>query len=148
MTVPEQIVGVTTAPVAGQLDELSIVGIECWGHHGVFDHERRDGQRFIIDLTLAVDIRLAATSDDLRDTVDYGTLVADVAGAVGRDPVDLIETLAERIAAVCLGDRRVEWARVTVHKPDAPIENPFGDVQLTITRRRPSADTGQGEVRP
>lgn len=130
--------------LADDVDVLSVVGIECWGHHGVFDHERRDGQRFVIDLALAVDTRPAAASDDLRDTVDYGSLVAEVADAVGRDPVDLIETLAERIAAVCLRDRRVEWARVTIHKPDAPIENPFGDVQLTITRRR-AADSVQGE---
>ena len=130
--------------LADDVDVLSVVGIECWGHHGVFDHERRDGQRFVIDLALAVDTRPAAASDDLRDTVDYGSLVAEVADAVGRDPVDLIETLAERIATVCLRDRRVEWARVTIHKPDAPIENPFGDVQLTITRRR-AADSVQGE---
>ena len=122
----------TSEPV----DELSVVGIECWGHHGVFEHEKRDGQRFVIDLTLGVDTRPAAGSDDLRDTVDYGSLVDEVARAVARDPVDLIETLAERIAGVCLLDVRVEWARVTVHKPDAPIENPFGDVRLTITRTR------------
>ncbi|MCL2614789.1 MAG: dihydroneopterin aldolase [Nocardioidaceae bacterium] len=133
-----------TAEPLDVFDELTIVGIECWGHHGVFEHERRDGQRFVIDLTLAVDSRPAALSDHLRDTVDYGTLVSEVAGAVGADPVDLIETLAERIATVCLRDRRVEWTRVTVHKPDAPIENPFGDVQLTITRRQ-AADRGQGE---
>ncbi|GAB3854069.1 dihydroneopterin aldolase [Nocardioides maradonensis] len=130
--------------LADDVDVLSVVGIECWGHHGVFDHERRDGQRFVIDLALAVDTRPAAASDDLRDTVDYGSLVAEVADAVGRDPVDLIETLAERIATVCLRDRRVEWARVTIHKPDAPIENPFGDVKLTITRRQ-AADSVQGE---
>ena len=139
---PEQIPAV--APREADVDELSIVGVECWGHHGVFDHERRDGQRFVIDLALGVDTRPAAASDELRDTVDYGSLVADVAAAVGRDPVDLIETLADRIATICLRDRRVEWARVTVHKPDAPIENPFGDVQLTITRRQ-SAVRGQGE---
>ncbi|MEQ6902259.1 dihydroneopterin aldolase [Nocardioides sp. YIM 152588] len=127
------------------LDELSVTGIECWGHHGVFEHERREGQRFVVDLTLAVDTRPAAASDDLRDTVDYGSLVAEVAAAVGRDPVDLIETLAARIAEVCLLDTRVEWARVTVHKPDAPIENPFGDVTLCITRTRDASARGKGE---
>ncbi|TIC89212.1 dihydroneopterin aldolase [Nocardioides sp. GY 10113] len=118
------------------LDELSVTGIECWGHHGVFATERREGQRFVIDLTLGVDTAPAAASDDLRDTVDYGSLVAEVASAVERDPVDLIEKLAARIADVCLLDTRVEWARVTVHKPDAPIDHPFGDVTLTITRTR------------
>ncbi len=126
-------------------DELAVLGIECWGHHGVFDHERRDGQPFVIDLELGVDTRPAAASDDLRDTVDYGSLVDHVVGEVTRDPVDLIETLAQRIADACLLDGRVEWARVTVHKPDAPIEARFSDVTLTITRRRHDEPAGRGE---
>ena len=115
-------------------DELTITGIECFAHHGVLAHERRDGQVFVIDLTLGVDTRPAAASDDLRDTVDYGSLVGRVRAAVESDPVDLVETLARRIADVALADRRVEWTRVTVHKPDAPIEAPFTDVALTIRR--------------
>ena len=115
-------------------DELSVTGIECFGHHGVFEHERSEGQTFLVDLTLGVDTRAAAASDDLHDTVDYGSLVARVKAAVESDPVDLIETLAERISGVCLLDGRVEWARVTVHKPDAPIQATFADVTLTITR--------------
>jgi dihydroneopterin aldolase len=127
---------VADSPAEGPLDELSVTGIECFGHHGVFDHERRDGQPFVVDLTLGVDTRSAAASDDLRDTVDYGSLVAAVKAAVERDPVDLIETLAQRISDVCLGPDRVSWARVTIHKPDAPIEATFTDVALTTTRRR------------
>jgi len=119
------------------IDELSVTGIECFAHHGVFDHERREGQVFVIDLTLGVDTRVAAASDDLHDTLDYGILVAQVKAAVESDPVDLIETLAERISDVCLLDGRVEWARVTVHKPGAPIEATFSDVTLTITRPSP-----------
>jgi len=118
------------------LDVLEVRGIACTGHHGVFDHERRDGQVFVVDLALGVDTAPAAASDDLRDTVDYGTLVAAVQNAVQTDPVDLIETLAQRIAGVCLTDDRVQWARVSVHKPDAPIEATFDDVVLTITRQR------------
>ena len=120
-------------------DELSVTGIECWGHHGVFEHERRQGQTFVVDLTLGLDTAPAAASDDLRDTVDYGSLVAAVKQAVEADPVDLIETLAKRLADVCLRDGRVEWARITVHKPDAPIDATFGDVTLTVTRYRPSS---------
>ena len=118
-------------------DELSVRGIECYGHHGVFEHEKRDGQTFVVDLTLGIDTAPAAASDDLRDTVDYGSLVAAVKHAVEVDPVDLIETLAQRLADVCLRDGRVEWARITVHKPGAPIEATFADVTLTITRFRP-----------
>jgi 7,8-dihydroneopterin aldolase/epimerase/oxygenase len=121
-------------------DELTVTGIECHGHHGVFEFEREEGQRFVIDLVLGVDTAAAAASDDLHDTVDYGSLVASVKAAVEKDPVDLIETLAQRIADVCLLDDRVEWARVTVHKPDAPIDATYSDVALTITRK--------GEGRP
>ena len=117
-------------------DELAIRGIECFGHHGVFDFERRDGQIFLIDLVLGFDSRLAGASDDLQDTVDYGSLVTSVKAAVESDPVDLIETLAQRIADTCLLDRRVEWATVTVHKPNAPIDATYSDVALTITRKR------------
>ncbi|WP_310526670.1 dihydroneopterin aldolase [Nocardioides sp.] len=118
-------------------DELTITGVECFAHHGVFGFERTDGQTFVIDLTLGLDTAPAAASDDLQDTVDYGSLVARVKAAVESDPVDLIETVAQRISDVCLADGRVEWARVTIHKPDAPIEAPFADVALTITRHTP-----------
>jgi dihydroneopterin aldolase len=115
-------------------DELAILGLECWGHHGVFEHERREGQVFLVDLTLGLDSASAAASGDLSETVDYGSLATSVKAAVEKDPVDLIETLAQRIADLCLLENRVEWVRVTVHKPDAPIDATFSDVALTITR--------------
>jgi dihydroneopterin aldolase len=127
-------------------DQLSVTGIECFAHHGVFEHERREGQVFLVDLVLGVDTRPAARSDDLHDTVDYGSLVARVKAAVESDPVDLIETLAQRISDVCVSDDRVEWARVTVHKPGAPIDAVFSDVTLTITRPSPQPNEGS-EVR-
>lgn len=117
-------------------DQLAIRGIETFGHHGVFDFERADGQIFLIDLVLGLDSGPAAASDDLSDTVDYGTLVADVKQAVEEDPVNLIETLAQRIADVCLGRPQLDWVEVTVHKPNAPIEATFSDVALTIKRSR------------
>ena len=115
-------------------DRLSVSGIVVRGHHGVFDHERRDGQEFVIDLVLGIDTRPAAQNDDLHDTVDYGTLVDEVRSAVENDPVDLIETLAQRIADVCLGHQQVAVVEVTVHKPHAPIQATFDDVALTINR--------------
>ncbi len=120
-------------------DELAVTGIECFGHHGVFEFEKREGQVFVVDLVLGIDTTPAAASDDLQDTADYGSLVASVKAAVEKDPVDLIETLAQRIADVCLLVDRVEWVRVTVHKPDAPIDATFSDVALTITRNARSA---------
>ncbi len=120
----------------GNADRLRVTGIEVFGRHGVFDFERRDGQTFLVDLELGVDTRGAAATDDLSDTVDYGGLVSRVSEAVGNDPVNLIERLAQRIADVCLADERVLWADVTVHKPQAPIEATFADVTLTISRSR------------
>ena len=122
--------------VTDQTDEIAVLGVECFAHHGVLEHEKREGQTFVLDLALGVDTAPAAASDDLRDTVDYGSLVAQVKAAVERDPVDLIETLIHRISEVCLLDSRVEWARVTVHKPNAPIDATFTDVTLTTTRTR------------
>ena len=117
-------------------DRLAVRGLAVHGHHGVFEYERRDGQEFVIDLVLGLDTTLAAKSDDLQDTVDYGTLVDEVRSAVSNDPVDLIETLAQRIADVCLRHPQVEAVEVTVHKPHAPIQVTFQDVALTINRSR------------
>jgi dihydroneopterin aldolase len=122
-------------------DRLAVRGIEAFGHHGVFDFERREGQVFVVDLVLGLDTREASRTDDLQQTVDYGSLVAKVKKAVESDPVDLIETVAARIADICLADQRVRWAEVTVHKPGAPIEATFSDVALTITRTRSSEPT-------
>jgi dihydroneopterin aldolase len=118
------------------LDHLVIRGLEIYAHHGVFEFERRDGQIFVIDLDLEIDTTPAAASDDLSDTLDYGRLVAGVETAVKQDPVDLIETLAQRIADVCLAYEMVERVEVTVHKPHAPIDATFADVALRINRSR------------
>ena len=128
--------GAGAPPQHGAQDELTITGIECRAHHGVFEFERREGQLFVVDLTLGLDTRPAAASDDLADTVDYGALARDVVGVVEGEPVDLLETLAQRIADVCLVDERVEWTEVTVHKPAAPVPATFADVALTIHRSR------------
>jgi dihydroneopterin aldolase len=117
-------------------DQLAVRGIEIYAHHGVFDFERRDGQVFVIDLVLGMDTAAAAATDDLTRTVHYGELVDSVRTAVENDPVDLIETLAQRIADVCLSHEQVDWVDVTVHKPNAPIAATFSDVALTIRRSR------------
>jgi len=117
-------------------DQLALRGIRAVGHHGVYEHERRDGQEFVVDAVLGVDTREAGRADDLSLTVDYGRLSQQLADAIGSQPVDLIETLAQRLADVCLAQPLVEWVELTVHKPQAPIEVPFEDVTLTIHRRR------------
>lgn len=123
-----------TAPPG--LDCITITGLEVHGHHGVLEHERALGQPFVVDLALGLDLEPAATSGDLSHTVDYGTLSQGVHDAVASDPVDLIETLAQRIAQVCLGYEAVQWVRVTVHKPHAPIAVAFSDVAVMIERSR------------
>ncbi|WP_291054817.1 dihydroneopterin aldolase [Herbiconiux sp.] len=122
-----------------ELDILTLTGLEVFAHHGVFDFERENGQRFVIDVALWLDTAPAAAGDELAATVHYGELAVEISGAVAADPVDLIETLAERVAGVVLAHEPVQRVRVVVHKPDAPITVPFGDVSITITRRRAHA---------
>lgn len=117
-------------------DRIRIAGLEVHAHHGVLDEERRDGQRFVVDLDLAVDLGPAGSTDELSRTVDYGQLAQRVHDAVASGPVDLIETLAQRIADLCLGETSVHRVTVTVHKPQAPVPVPVTDVAVTIERTR------------
>lgn len=116
-------------------DRITLTGLEVFAHHGVFDFEREQGQKFIIDVEVAVDLSAAAAGDALEKTVHYGELAEAVVQAVERDPVDLIETVAERVTNIALGFVGVHEARVTVHKPDAPIDATFADVSVTMVRR-------------
>lgn len=120
-------------------DRITLSGLRVFGFHGVYDDEKRDGQDFVVDLRLDLDTRPAAASDDVADTVHYGELAASVAAVVAGDPVDLLETLAQRIADVALADARVARVEVTVHKPQAPIALQFDDVSVTIARSRTAA---------
>jgi dihydroneopterin aldolase len=122
--------------VARTRDRITLTGVRVRAHHGVFDVEREQGQVFVIDVSVAVDLAAAASGDDLASTVHYGELAEAVVAAVERDPVDLIETVAERVAQVALGYPAVEEVEVTVHKPEAPISVPFGDVAVTVVRAR------------
>jgi dihydroneopterin aldolase len=115
-------------------DRISLTGLRVHGRHGVLPQERRDGQDFVVDAVLTLDTRAAAAADDLAQTVDYGALAQRLAAVVAGEPCDLIETLAGRLAELCLADPRVETAEVTVHKPAAPIGLPFQDVAVTVVR--------------
>ncbi|MBA8817692.1 dihydroneopterin aldolase [Microbacterium halimionae] len=119
-----------------ELDEITLTGLRGFGFHGVYPDERRDGQEFVVDITLSLDTRRAAASDDVTDTVHYGEVADEVVAVITGAPVDLIETLAARIADTVLMRDAVERVRVTVHKPSAPITVPFSDVTLTILRDR------------
>ncbi|GGO62038.1 7,8-dihydroneopterin aldolase [Microbacterium nanhaiense] len=120
-------------------DTITLTGLVAYGYHGVFEHEKRDGQEFTIDVSLDVDTRRAAASDDIADTVHYGELADAVVRIVTGERFDLIETLADRLAAAVMEDERVLATAVTVHKPHAPIPHAFADVSVTARRTRSGA---------
>ena len=115
-------------------DRIALTGLRVRGQHGVLAAERADGQDFVVDAVLELDLRPAGASDDLADTLDYGVLATQLAAVVAGEPVDLLETLATRLAQVCLADGRVVSVEVTVHKPSAPIDLSFTDVSVTVIR--------------
>lgn len=117
-------------------DRITLTGLRVHGWHGVHDFERRDGQEFVVDATVWLDLGPAAATDDLSATLDYGALAQRAAQIVGGQPCDLIETVAGRIATEVLTDQRVEAVEVTVHKPHAPLSQPFTDVSVTLVRGR------------
>ena len=115
-------------------DRITLKGLRVRGFHGVLPEERRDGQDFVVDVELSLDLAPAAASDDVADTVHYGELAERLAAVVAGEPVDLVEVLADRLATVCLSYDRVERVEVTVHKPSAPIPLAFDDVSVTLVR--------------
>ena len=116
------------------LDTITLKGLRSRGNHGVLEHERRDGQDFVVDLTVWLDLRAAGMTDDIDDTIDYDTLALEVIELVAGPPVNLLETLAAQIADRVLAHPLVVEAEITVHKPQAPLSVPFDDVIVTIRR--------------
>lgn len=123
------------------MDRIVLTGLRAFGHHGVYDFERAEGQEFVVDVVLELDLAPAAGTDDVADTVDYSALAERLAAVVSGPPVNLIETLADRLARVCLADERVAAVEVTVHKPQAPVGVTLADVAVTI--RRTAAGAGR-----
>jgi dihydroneopterin aldolase/2-amino-4-hydroxy-6-hydroxymethyldihydropteridine pyrophosphokinase len=117
-------------------DRIVLQGISARGFHGVLDFEKADGQEFVVDVTLEVDLRRAGRSDLLAHTVNYAEVAADIVGLIAGPSLDLIESLAEQIAVSALQRPLVQAVEVTVHKPQAPVGVPFGDVQVKIERHR------------
>jgi 7,8-dihydroneopterin aldolase/epimerase/oxygenase len=118
-------------------DRIEVTGLRAFGRHGVLEHERRDGQEFVVDAVLWLDTRAAAATDDLALTVDYGAVATTLTAIVSGEPVALIETLADRLAAACLSaGQAVREVEITVHKPQAPLPVPFKDVAVSIRRSR------------
>jgi 7,8-dihydroneopterin aldolase/epimerase/oxygenase len=117
-------------------DTVSLHGLRVRGFHGVLPEERTMGQLFVADVGLELDTAAAAAADDIDLTVDYAVLAHQLAEIIGGEPVTLIETLAQRLAEVCLAYPIVDAVEVTVHKPDAPVGLPVSDVLVRIRRER------------
>ena len=129
-------------------DRITLTGLRVFGRHGVFEQEKRDGQDFLVDVTAWLELAEAAASDDITKTLHYGELAELVAGIVGGEPCDLIESVAGRIADEVMADERLHAVEVTIHKPSAPIPLPFNDVSVTIRRsRRATGGPGRGRGR-
>ncbi|MGH8934348.1 MAG: dihydroneopterin aldolase [Egibacteraceae bacterium] len=118
-----------------RVDRIEIKGLRAFGRHGVFERERRDGQTFVVDVALEVDLSRAAVSDALADTIDYGLLAERLAQAVSSTRFDLIEALAGHLAGIALEDRRVRAAEVRVAKPEAPLPVTLAEVAVVVRRR-------------
>lgn len=124
-------------PPVPPADRIFVTGMRFRGFHGVLPEERRDGQEFVVDVVLETDLTLAGRRDDLAETVDYRAIYDLTREIVTGQPVQLIETLAERIAARCLAaDLRVRQVTVTVHKPEVPLPGPLTETAVQVTRRR------------
>lgn len=127
----EKILGLIT-----MADRIELRGLTVRGWHGVYEHERINGQDFVVDITVWIDLVNAAASDDLADTYDYGALAELAAGVVAGPPRNLIETVAGQIADTVLADARVHAVEVVVHKPQAPLPFTFADVSVVARRSR------------
>ncbi len=126
----------TNTDSTARLDTITLRGLTARGNHGVLPHERLEGQSFVVDVVLYLDTRAAAIADDLALTVDYGRIAAATVGIIAGEPFDLIETVADRIATMCLAEAAVAQVEVTVHKPEAPVSVQFDDIAVTVMRRR------------
>jgi dihydroneopterin aldolase len=128
---------VADAHPSTRLDRIAIHGLSAHAFHGVYEAERRLGQTFRVDAVLELDTAPAAADDDLERTVNYAELARALHVVLTGEPVDLLETLAQRLADVCLEDPLVDAVEITVHKPEADLGVPFDDVTVAIRRERP-----------
>ena len=127
------------------LDRITLRGIRAHANHGVYAFERERGQMFRVDAVLELDTRAAAVSDDLEKTVNYAELAQKLYAVLTGEPVNLLETLAQQLADVCLAGPLVDAVEITVHKPQAELGVPFDDVTVAIRRQKdPSLPTGEG----
>lgn len=117
-------------------DRIEITGLRVFGHHGVFEHEQRDGQTFVVDVVLHADLSAPSRSDELGDTVDYGTLAQRLADAVASTRFALLERLGGHLLDIAMEDPMVRAAQVRIAKPDAPVTVTLQEVAVVVSRER------------
>lgn len=117
-------------------DYIDLLGIKAHGFHGVFEEEKSKGQEFIVDVRLYLSLRSASESDNVLDTVNYAEVASKIETVIQGPSLNLIETLADRIATKCLEFEIVDSVRVKVHKPFAPVVTPIQDIAVCIYRDR------------
>lgn len=118
-------------------DRIFLTGIAVHACHGVLAYESEVGQHFTIDLELELDLRSAAHSDRLGDTVSYAEIATVAVRAFTERRFQLIEAAANAVVEAILARfPRIEAVRIVVHKPHAPIAVTFEDAGIILTRRR------------
>lgn len=115
-------------------DTIVLEGLRYYGHHGVFDEERKLGQFFEVDLTVGLSLQEAGQNDDLTKTVNYVELAWIAQRVIEGEPKRLIEALAEDIAGQVLALGVISWVQVRVHKPHVPDPRLCGRVSVEVTR--------------
>ncbi len=118
------------------IDKVSITGIEAFGFHGVFEHEKKEGQEFIVDVEFEYDTAKVVQTDFIEDAIDYGAVAILIKSIVEGEPKNLIEKVADEIAQQILNNFKVNSVKVTLHKPHAPIDMEFKDVSVSVERRK------------
>ena len=115
---------------------IELRGIALHGHHGVLDHERREGQRFLVDVELELEDERAASSDHIEDAVDYRAVVARVQEVSDARAYHLLEAFSSALADALLAELPVTAVRVRVRKPDVVLDPPVEYAAVSVERRR------------
>ena len=125
-----------------KLDRIALSGMKFYGYHGCLTEERAKGQEFYVDVNVALSLRRAGKSDELKNTVNYAAVFEIVKSVVEGQSYHLIEAVAEHIADLVLERYpEVRTIEVTVHKPAAPLPGNFQDAAVTIQRSQKPAET-------
>lgn len=117
-------------------DKIKITGIKTFGYHGVFENEKKSGQEFLVDIEYKYETKEAIENDEINQAIDYGAVITQVKSIVETGSKNLIETVADQIARQLLNDFKINWVKVTLHKPHAPVDISFKDISIVVERSK------------